>query len=151
MMKRPTINSSSSTTNQTNRKKNRQLRLRYVASSWFAPKHHFQVQVDGIIFAEGYRDTFGFEEEPKSSYIVGSSCDASRYCEEEGQSLVQVGTRTQPQIPLIPDLTWEWWTVAYASSLKEKEFRGEKSCLHSRTRRLVLDFRCCTTAPRQQP
>ena len=100
----------------------------YVSDESF-PEHNFQVRADGIIFTEGHRNTFGLLEEPKSSYIVGSSCRASRYCEEGGQSLVQVGIRYDPQFPLIPDLTMEWWTVAYASSLKEEKFRGEKSYL----------------------
>jgi len=96
-------------------------------SDWFFPEHQFQVQVDGIIFAEGNKDSRLCFKRPKSSYIVGSSCQASRYCEEEGQSLVQVGMDYHPQFPLIPDLTVEWWTIAYASSLKEKEFKGDES------------------------
>ena len=56
---------------------------------------------------------------------------------------VQIGIRHHPQLPLIPDVTREQWTVACASSLSEKECRGEELYrqLECEDLILVLDFR----------
>ena len=76
----------------------------------------FQVQVDGIIYAEDYQTG--------SDGIVGGSCQAWEYCREGGQSLVQVGIRYQPPLPLSLDDAVDNWYIVDADGVEKPVFKG---------------------------
>ena len=72
-----------------------------------------QVQVDGIIYAEGWL----------GSEVVGSSCQASRYCGAKRHSLVQVGIQYHPQFPLSYDAAdnVDSWYIVNADGVENGE------------------------------